>query len=238
MINVGKNMKPQVLLVCFAFALVGKGRCDQEFYATASVGRVFGRYDTAIAQKPFARYEKSRDSFSPSFSVGDWFSPAVGVELGYTGDGSYRYDYEYGLSPFAKPGGVNTAVTQRLLIREKLYDVALRASIRLPLGPKCKIEFYPGIARQELYSSYSARHFREAAVAVPISSPSSSGDLPQISISDMPLFSQTTGRWAWEGGARVSWSLSRALAIVGGYRYTQAPQKNISLLSLGLSAKY
>ena len=226
------------MLICFAFALVGQGRCDQEFYATASVGRVLGRYDTASTNTPFARYEKSRDSLSPSFAVGDWFSSVVGVELGYTGDGSYRYDYEYGLSPFARPGGVNTAVTQRLLIREKLYDVALRAPIRIPLGSKCTIEFCPGIARQELSSSYSERHFRETAVAVPISSPASSGDLPQISISDMPLFSQTTGRWAMEGGARVSWSLNRALVIVGGYKYTQAPQKNVSLLCLGLSAKY
>jgi hypothetical protein len=236
MINVGKNMKPRVMLICFAFALVGKGRCDQEFYATASVGRVLGRYDTAITNTPFASYEKSRDSLSPSLAAGCWFSRRSGVELGYTGDGSYCYDYEYGLSPFARPGGVNTAVTQRLLIREKLYDVALRAPIRLPLGPRCKIEFYPGIARQELYSSYAARQVLGVAVAVPISSPTSSPG--PLQISDRPLFSQTTGRWAWEAGARVSWSLSRALAIVGGYRYSPAPQKNISLLSLGLSAKY
>jgi hypothetical protein len=229
-------MKYQATIVCFIFAWAGVARGDQEFYATASVGRVLGRYDTALTNVPFARYEKSRDAFSPSLAVGDRFSSLVGVELGYTGDGSYQYDYEYGISPFARPGGVITAVTQRLLIREKMYDVALSAPIRLPLGSQCTIELCPGIARQVLYSSYSARFVLMAAGVAPVSSPGSSAGITQVT--DIPLFSQTTGRWAFEGGARISWSLSPTFAMVGGYQYTQAPQKNISVLRLGLSARY
>jgi hypothetical protein len=229
-------MKYQATIVCLIFAGAGVARGDQEFYVTASVGRVLGRYDTALTNVPFARYEKSRDALSPSLAVGDRFSKLVGVELGYTGDGSYQYDYEYGISPFARPGGTIAAVTQRLFIREKLYDVALSAPIRIPLGSQCTIELCPGIARQELDSRYSARFVSVTAGVTPVSSPGSTAGITQVT--DVPLFTQTTGRWAFEGGARISWSMSPTFALVGGYQYTQAPQKNISVLRFGLSARY
>jgi hypothetical protein len=240
------------MFVCCLVVFVGEARCDQGFYLTVSGGYLAGHYDSAVEDQAFAgtaipqsilfenstplgtdlgpklslSSSKRRDSFSPSIAVGYWLWDPVGIEISYTGDGRYDYAYEYVTGGGSGLTDNLIVATVRAPIHEKLNDVALRVPIRVTLNKDVFIDFVPGIARQELQATYSSQAVAEPGYGI-------TSDLY-----DSPLYTRNIGRWAIEGGVRATLTLNPTFALVVGYRYTSAPAKQISLVSLGLTARY
>jgi opacity protein-like surface antigen len=239
-------MKIRLMLICCLAVFVSEARCDQGFYLTVSGGYLFGNYGAAVADLAVANAAvsqtinagnptpltlngidnlfKHRDEFSPSIAVGYRLWDPVGIEISYTGDGRYDYEYVYGyVTPVTVPPATSMeAATAPVFLHEKLYDVALRVPIRVTLNNDVVIELVPGLARQELQMTYS--YVALSAV--------------DSSLIHSPLYSKNSGRWAIEGGLRASWTFNPTFALVVGYRYTSASAKQISLVSLGLTARY